>query len=227
MFACDITFGSFCGLTAFSVMSFGLLATCVCGATWKSESLHLNESWGGVKERINLTVEVWAGCFLMYFSVLLLDTKQLEQKEASLWDVDQEESLGLIQWMHVATPLLSLLVFLLTAGLVAGSPHHHTGISIWTHVRHCKMKVRVDDKRVSKKSDKSILLLACQRCTVRKLCDPGSHFILSEESDASWLVLSQGLWPWETLPQSGGCPEALSKLKRRTSLQWQTDKLTN
>jgi hypothetical protein len=47
------------------------------------------------------------------------------------------------------------------------------------------MKVRVDDKRVSKKSDKSILLLACQRCTVRKLCDPGSHFILSEESDAS------------------------------------------
>ena len=42
IFTCDITLGSFCGLTTFSVMSFGLLATCVCGA--KSESLYLNES---------------------------------------------------------------------------------------------------------------------------------------------------------------------------------------
>jgi hypothetical protein len=67
---------------------------------------------------------------MMYFSVLLLDTKELEQKEGNLWDVEQEENTGLIQWMYLATPLLSLLFFLLTAGLVAGSPHHHTGISL-------------------------------------------------------------------------------------------------
>ena len=67
---------------------------------------------------------------MMYFSVLLLDTKELEQKEGNLWDVEQEENTGFIQWLNLATPLLSLLVFLLTAGLVAGSPHHHTGISI-------------------------------------------------------------------------------------------------
>jgi len=90
IFTCDITLGSFCGLTTFSVMSFGLLATCVCG------------------------------CFMMYFSVLLLDTKELEQKEGNPWDVEQEENTGLIQWMNLATPLLSLLFFLLTAGLVAG-----------------------------------------------------------------------------------------------------------
>jgi hypothetical protein len=52
IFTCDITLGSFCGLTTFSVMSFGFLATCVCGA--KSESLHLDESEGGVKQKIIL-----------------------------------------------------------------------------------------------------------------------------------------------------------------------------
>jgi hypothetical protein len=67
---------------------------------------------------------------MMYFSVLLLDTKGLEQKEGNLWDVEQEENTGFIQWLNLATPLLSLLFFLLTAGLVAGSPHHHTGISL-------------------------------------------------------------------------------------------------
>jgi len=66
---------------------------------------------------------------MMYFAVLLLDTKKLEEKEGNLWDVEEEENTGLNQWMHLATPLLSLLFFLLTGGLVAGTPHHHTGIN--------------------------------------------------------------------------------------------------
>jgi len=41
-FDCAVTLGSFCGLIAFAVIAFGLLATCICGA--KSESLRLNES---------------------------------------------------------------------------------------------------------------------------------------------------------------------------------------
>ena len=110
---------------------------------------------------------------MMYFSVLLLDTKELEQKEGNLWDVEQEENTGLIQWMNLATPLLSLLFFLLTAGLVAGSPHHHTGISLWIHLKNCRIKVQMGDMTVNEKSDdKSILLFTCQRSSVCRLCAP-------------------------------------------------------
>jgi hypothetical protein len=41
-FDCAVTLGSFCGLTAFAIIAFGMLATCICGA--KKESLCLNES---------------------------------------------------------------------------------------------------------------------------------------------------------------------------------------
>ena len=72
---------------------------------------------------------------MMYFAVLLLDTKKVELQESNLWDVEEEENTGLQQWMHLATPLLSLLFFLLTGGLVAGTPHHHSGIHFIMNTR--------------------------------------------------------------------------------------------
>jgi hypothetical protein len=111
---------------------------------------------------------------MMYFAVLLLDTKKIESTEENLWDVEEEENTGLNQWMHLATPLLSLLFFLLTGGLVAGTPRHHTCIDFIVNTpKHCNLQVQMGDVRVNKKSDdKSKLMFTCHRCSVCGLRGP-------------------------------------------------------
>jgi len=94
-FDCRTTLGTLCGLTAFSLVSFGLLSTCICG------------------------------CFLMYFAVLLLDSRHTNIRgdldgQDDFMDTTDNENLGEHQWMAVATPMLSILFFLLVGGMVSG-----------------------------------------------------------------------------------------------------------
>lgn len=91
-FDCSIPLGSLCGLSAMTIISFGFLATCICG------------------------------CFLMYFAVLLLDDKdeQTDTRTQEFLDSNDFENNGIGEWIMVATPIISLLFFLLVAGMCSG-----------------------------------------------------------------------------------------------------------
>ena len=86
------TMGALCAFSAMTTFSFAFLATCICG------------------------------CFLLYFAVLLLDDKQEETdtKTKDFMDTNDLESNAVDEWIMVVTPIISLLFFLLVAGMCSG-----------------------------------------------------------------------------------------------------------
>ena len=58
----------------------------------------------------------------MYFAVLLLDDKdeQTDTRTQEFLDSNDFENNGIGEWIMVATPIISLLFFLLVAGMCSG-----------------------------------------------------------------------------------------------------------